>query len=125
MKEKHLFKKPLLERIMEAISNMSRRASAIYLAILSLIFLAGIGMLLVGAIYIPLDGENVPSWSIVLLVVGFFVAIGSGAGVALTTLSSNYVKSRQQQREEELKAREENGNPESSEETKEESENLN
>ncbi len=105
MKEKHLFRKPLLERVMEAISNMSRRASAIYLAILSLIFLVGLAMVLVGAIYIPLDESEAPDFAWPLAISGAVVMLVDCAAVAVTTLSSNYVKSRQQKREEGLKAK--------------------
>ncbi len=105
MKEKHLFRKPLLERVMEAISNMSRRASAIYLAILSLIFLVGLAMVLVGAIYIPLDESGTPDFAWPLAISGAIVMLVDCAVVAVTTLSSNYVKSRQQKREEGLKAK--------------------
>ena len=122
MKEKHLFKKPLIERMMEAISNMSKRASAIYLILLSTFFLAGLAILLVGAIYMPLDGSEVPAYAIILAIAGFVVMLVSCVAVTLTTLSSNYVKSRQQQREEALKAKAESENGQVREETEEEDE---
>lgn len=74
------------------IAKMSKKASAIYLALLSFLFLLALGVLITGLILINPQDEAITTLSIVLTCIGGFGLILSVFGVALTAIASNYVR---------------------------------
>lgn len=81
----------LIKRIVFSIARMSRKACAILLAVLSFSFLVGLCMVLAAAIILT-NGQPNPTWAIPVLASGFVILVIILIAIALTALSSNYVK---------------------------------
>lgn len=74
------------------IARMSRKASAIYLSILSFLFVGFLSMFIAGLILIdPKTGVCQPH-AIIMAVLGGLGLILTVSGVALTAIASNYVR---------------------------------
>ncbi len=82
----------LLYSFMRKIASMSKKSSAIYLALLSLLFLLALGLLITGLILLNPKDEAITTLSIVLTSIGGFGLLVSVFGVALTAIASNYVR---------------------------------
>jgi FtsH-binding integral membrane protein len=80
----------LIIKAMFAIAGMSKKASAIYLAILTFFFLAALGFLLFGIILV--DQPNGPSYGIPLTITGAILMFLVVATIAISTIASNYVR---------------------------------
>lgn len=80
---------------MVAISKMSKKASAIYLSVLSTLFFVFLVLLISGLILIDPD-KGVPTpLALGLSITGGVGLILSVLGVAITTVASNYVRKNQ------------------------------
>ena len=88
-------KKGLLIKLMISISKMSKKASAIYLSVLSALFFAFLILLIYGLILIDPGKGNPTPLALILTISGGVGLILSVLGVALTTIASNYVKKNQ------------------------------
>ena len=77
---------------------MSKRASAIYCIVLTILFLVGIALFLTGILYALPDTE-MPSFAIICLAIGSLVILAILATVALTSLASNYIESEETDKE--------------------------
>jgi hypothetical protein len=75
-----------------AIARMSKKVSAIYVSILSSIFLVSVGGLISGLILIVPNQESISPAAIPLIVVSGVCLVLSVVLVAMTTLASNYVR---------------------------------
>ncbi len=81
----------LLIKCMFAIARMSKKASLIYIIILSSVFIASTIVFIYSLILVDPDGV-VPSHAYGLLSTSIVMLFVSTAGVALTTIASNYVR---------------------------------
>lgn len=77
---------------MFAIANMSKKASAIYLIVLTILFSGSISSLLYGAIYLTNGRDDNPSHIKMILALGFILFFFVLFMIALTAIASNYVK---------------------------------
>lgn len=80
----------LIKKLLLKIASLSKRASAIYCLVLTLVFLVGIALFLTGILYVLPDRE-MPPFAIVSLAIGSIVILAVLVAVALTTLASNYI----------------------------------
>ncbi len=71
---------------------MSKKASAIYLAILTVLFSGALISLLYGAIYLTNGNDGYPDRVVLILILGFVFFFFVVAMIALTTIASNYVR---------------------------------
>ncbi len=71
---------------------MSKKASAIYLTILTILFSGALGSLLYGAIYLTNGKDGYPDRVVLILILGFVFFFIVVAMIALTTIASNYVR---------------------------------
>ncbi len=71
---------------------MSKKASAIYLTILTILFGGALGSLLYGAIYLTNGKDGYPDRVVLILILGFVFFFIVVAMIALTTIASNYVR---------------------------------
>ncbi|MBQ8142645.1 MAG: hypothetical protein IJ194_05765 [Bacilli bacterium] len=75
------------------IANMSKKASAIYIILLSVVYAIALSLLLVGLIYIdPYHQGEIAPFALPLTIFGIVFLFIVTLGVALTAISSNYVK---------------------------------
>ena len=88
----------LLKKILLKIASMSKRASAIYCIVLTILFLVGIALFLTGILY-ALPDTDMPSFAIICLAIGSLVILAILATVALTSLASNYIESEETDKE--------------------------
>ena len=82
----------IITKIIFAIAKMSKRASAIFVSVLTMFFLGALSMILVSTLYLTNGKTGNPSYVIPLFITGlilFFLVIFS---VGCTTIASNYVK---------------------------------
>ena len=77
---------------MFAIANMSKKATIVYLSILTLLFSGAIACVLYGILYITNGESEHPSYIIYLLIAGFILFFIVLCMIAITTIASNYVK---------------------------------
>ena len=77
---------------MFAIAKMSKKASAIYLTILTVLFSGALGSLLYGAIYLTNGTGGYPDRVVLFLILGFVFFFIVVAMIAMTTIASNYVR---------------------------------
>lgn len=82
----------LVIQLMFAIAKMSKKASAIYLTILTILFSGALGSLLYGAIYLTNGKDGYPDRVVLILILGFVFFFIVVAMIALTTIASNYVR---------------------------------
>jgi predicted tellurium resistance membrane protein TerC len=81
----------LIVKAMFAIARMSKRASLIYIIVLSTVFWVATGMFLHAMILVDPEGV-IPPYAYTLLTISIVMLFVSTAGVALTTIASNYVR---------------------------------
>lgn len=82
----------LLINSMFGIANMSKKASAIYLIVLTILFGGSVSSLLYGAIYLTNGRDDNPEHVTLILVLGFVLFFFVLVMIALTAIASNYVK---------------------------------
>lgn len=75
-----------------AIAKMSKKASTIFISVLTFAFLSATALLTVGLIYYNPGGEGQREISLPLLIVGCVVLFLILLTIAITAISSNYVK---------------------------------
>lgn len=81
----------LLIKIVFAISRMSKKASTVFISVVSFVFLVSLVLLMSGVIYMT-NGVGYPQFAVNITIIGAILIFLSIAAVALTTLSSNYVR---------------------------------
>ncbi len=82
----------LLIRCMFAIAKMSKKASAIYLGVLTVFFGLALSAILYASLYLTNGRDDNPSHLIPVLAVGFVLFLIVLVMIALTTIASNYVR---------------------------------
>ncbi len=90
-------------RLMFAIAKMSKKASAIYLAVLTLLFCGAISFLLYGVIYLTNGNDVFPDRVVFILILGLVFFFFVVAMIALTTIASNYVRKNPDKNPKEIK----------------------
>lgn len=70
---------------------MSKKASIIYLSFLTVFFLVALGLIVYGSIFYLKDGE-IAQFPLMITVVGLILFFLVLVAIAVTTISSNYVK---------------------------------
>lgn len=81
----------LIAKIRFGISRLSKKGSAIFISLLSLFFLISLGILLSGVILLT-SSNPIRLTGILRTVIGGIAVFMTLAAVALTTISSNYVR---------------------------------
>lgn len=89
----------LIKKCMFAIAKMSKKASLIYLIILVTCFLISLTFVTIPLIILTNGQSTYPPFTIPMLVVGSVMAVLIILSLAITSISSNYVK-KQQNRDE-------------------------
>lgn len=79
-----------IRKMIFAIAKMSKKASAIFISVLTVLFLAGLVMLLTSVLY--LTNGDPQTWAIILAVVSSFLFLIVVLAIAITAISSNYVR---------------------------------
>lgn len=82
----------LLIKAAFAIAHMSKKASTIYISILSALFLFATGFITFGLIYWNPGAEGSKEISLPIFIVGCVFIFLILLAIAITTISSNYVK---------------------------------
>lgn len=80
----------LCRKLIFAIARMSKKASAIYMSVLSVVFLGSVAMLLVGVLL--LDNPDPSAIALPLTLSGALIIALDIFLVCLTSISSNYVR---------------------------------